>query len=47
MERAAKKFFTDILETPSPSGYERPVQEIVRNTSPISPTKSAPICTAT
>jgi putative aminopeptidase FrvX len=30
MERAAKKFFTDILETPSPSGYEQPVQEIVR-----------------
>ena len=30
MERSAKKFFTDILETPSPSGYEQPVQEIVR-----------------
>lgn len=30
MERAAKKFFKDILETPSPSGYEQPVQEIVR-----------------
>jgi tetrahedral aminopeptidase len=30
MERSAKKFFQDILETPSPSGYEQPVQEIVR-----------------
>jgi len=30
MERPAKKFFKDILETPSPSGYEQPVQEIVR-----------------
>src|SRR4029078_2902865 len=30
MERSAKKFFKDILETPSPSGYEQPVQEIVR-----------------
>ena len=30
MESAAKKFFKDILETPSPSGYEQPVQEIVR-----------------
>jgi tetrahedral aminopeptidase len=30
MERSAKKFFQEILETPSPSGYEQPVQEIVR-----------------
>lgn len=30
MDRSAKKFFQDILETPSPSGYEQPVQEIVR-----------------
>jgi len=30
MDHSAKKFFTDILETPSPSGYEQPVQEIVR-----------------
>ncbi len=30
MDRSAKKFFKDILETPSPSGYEQPVQEIVR-----------------
>ncbi len=30
MERSAKKFFKDMLETPSPSGYEQPVQEIVR-----------------
>src|SRR5262245_1069890 len=30
MDNSAKKFFTDILETPSPSGYEQPVQEIVR-----------------
>ncbi|HVT27940.1 MAG TPA: M42 family peptidase, partial [Lacipirellulaceae bacterium] len=30
MESSAKKFFKDILETPSPSGYEQPVQTIVR-----------------
>jgi endoglucanase len=30
MDAAAKKFFKEILETPSPSGYEQPVQEIVR-----------------
>jgi endoglucanase len=30
MDTSAKKFFKDILETPSPSGYEQPVQEIVR-----------------
>jgi tetrahedral aminopeptidase len=30
MDRAAKKFFQEILETPSPSGYEQPVQELVR-----------------
>jgi endoglucanase len=30
MDRSAKKFFKDILETPSPSGYEQPVQDIVR-----------------
>ncbi|MEX2316969.1 MAG: M42 family metallopeptidase [Pirellulales bacterium] len=30
MERSAKKFFKEILETPSPSGYEQPVQDIVR-----------------
>ncbi len=30
MEPAAKKFFQQILETPSPSGYEEPVQRIVR-----------------
>src|SRR5262245_10203584 len=30
METSAKKFFKDILETPSPSGYEQPVQDIVR-----------------
>ena len=30
MEAAAKKFFQKILETPSPSGYEEPVQRIVR-----------------
>jgi putative aminopeptidase FrvX len=30
MDRSAKKFFKEILETPSPSGYEQPVQEIVR-----------------
>jgi tetrahedral aminopeptidase len=30
MEKSAKKFFQQILETPSPSGYEQPVQEIVR-----------------
>ncbi len=30
MEAAAKKFFQQILETPSPSGYEQPVQDLVR-----------------
>lgn len=30
MEAAAKSFFQNILETPSPSGYEQPVQAIVR-----------------
>lgn len=30
MDKAAKKFFQQILETPSPSGYEQPVQQIVR-----------------
>src|SRR3954467_13127400 len=30
MDQSAKKFFTSILETPSPSGYEQPVQDIVR-----------------
>ncbi len=31
MEAAAKEFFQQILETPSPSGYEQPVQELVRS----------------
>ena len=30
MEPAARDFFQAMLETPSPSGYERPVQQIVR-----------------
>src|SRR4051812_19449295 len=30
MESAAHEFFKKLLETPSPSGYERPVQELVR-----------------
>jgi putative aminopeptidase FrvX len=30
MDANAKKFFQQILETPSPSGYEQPVQAIVR-----------------
>jgi endoglucanase len=30
MDDSAKKFFRSILETPSPSGYEQPVQELVR-----------------
>lgn len=30
MDKAAKKFLEQILETPSPSGYEQPAQEIVR-----------------
>jgi putative aminopeptidase FrvX len=30
MEPSAKNFFQNILETPSPSGYEQPVQQIVR-----------------
>jgi len=31
MQAEAKKFFQQILETPSPSGYEQPVQDVVRN----------------
>ena len=31
MEATAKKFFQAILETPSPSGYEQPVQNLVRD----------------
>lgn len=31
MEASSKKFFQQILETPSPSGYEQPVQELVRS----------------
>ncbi len=30
MESSAKKFFQQVLETPSPSGYEEPVQRVVR-----------------
>lgn len=30
MDKSAKEFFVSILETPSPSGYEVPVQDIVR-----------------
>ncbi len=30
METAAKEFFQQLLETPSPSGYEEPVQGLVR-----------------
>ncbi|MDC0935523.1 M42 family metallopeptidase [Pirellulales bacterium] len=30
MDASAKKFFQSILETPSPSGYEEPVQKLVR-----------------
>lgn len=30
MEASAQKFLTELLETPSPSGYEQPVQELVR-----------------
>jgi endoglucanase len=30
MEPSAKTFFQQILETPSPSGYEEPVQQLVR-----------------
>lgn len=30
MEHVALEFFRQVLETPSPSGYERPVQDLVR-----------------
>jgi len=30
MNPAAKEFFIRLLETPSPSGYERPIQDVVR-----------------
>lgn len=31
MNKKARKFFIDLLATPSPSGYEAPVQEVVRD----------------
>ena len=31
MIEKAHEFFKNILETPSPSGYEQPVQNIVRS----------------
>jgi endoglucanase len=31
MQSSAREFLEEILATPSPSGYERPVQELVRN----------------
>ena len=30
MDSAARDFFKKLLETPSPSGFERPIQELVR-----------------
>ena len=30
MEPSAREFLVNLLETPSPSGYEQPVQQIVR-----------------
>jgi endoglucanase len=30
MEAAGLEFLQALLETPSPSGYERPVQDVVR-----------------
>jgi endoglucanase len=30
MDAAAREFLVKLLETPSPSGYERPIQEVVR-----------------
>ncbi len=31
MEPKARDFLIRLLETPSPSGYERPIQELVRD----------------
>lgn len=31
MEKTAHKFLLDLLETPSPSGYEQPIQQVVRS----------------
>ena len=31
MDATAKQFLIKLLETPSPSGYERPIQDVVRN----------------
>ena len=31
MDNVAKEFLVNLLETPSPSGYERPIQDVVRN----------------
>src|SRR5438034_10180259 len=30
MESSAREFLIKLLETPSPSGYERPIQDVVR-----------------
>ena len=30
MDSAARDFLVKLLETPSPSGYERPIQDLVR-----------------
>lgn len=31
MEESARQFFRDAIETPSPSGYEEPIQQLVRD----------------
>ncbi len=31
MEKELRKFFTDLVEAPSPSGFEQPAQEVYRN----------------
>ena len=47
MDRDAQYLFRKILETPSPSGYESPVQEVVRDYVGRFADEVRPTCTAT
>ncbi len=47
MDGEARQFLEDLLVTPSPSGYEQPVQDLVRRFADALPPKSSPMCTAT
>ena len=47
MEHTSHEFLKALLETPSPSGFEQPIQDVVRKHWGRSPTRSAPTRTAT